>query len=75
MHHRASSWLDGLSLRRQLRQLPILVIGVAFYVASTALTYRIAAREFLTRRSLSKKQKTVSLSRFRGAIRFLLIDL
>lgn len=46
VHLPALAWLDGLSLSDQLRQLPILVIGVAFYVASTALTYRIAARNF-----------------------------
>lgn len=46
VHLPALAWLDGLSLSDQLRQLPILVIGMAFYVASTALTYRIAARNF-----------------------------
>ena len=46
VHLSALAWLDGSSLSDQLRQLPILVIGVAFYVASTALTYRIAARNF-----------------------------
>ena len=46
VHLPALAWLDGLSLSDQLRQLPILVIGMVFYVASTALTYRIAARNF-----------------------------
>lgn len=46
VHLPALTWLDGLSLSDQFCQLPILVTGMAFYLASTALTYRIAARNF-----------------------------
>lgn len=46
VHLPALAWLDGLELGDQLRQLPILVLGLILYGGGTLAAYHIAARHF-----------------------------
>ena len=46
VHFPGMGWLDGTSREDLVRQLPVLLVGIAFYAAACFFTYRAAARQF-----------------------------
>lgn len=46
VHFPGMGWLDGMDGAALVRQVPILLAGIAVYAAANALAYRIGARRF-----------------------------
>ncbi|ROR25905.1 ABC-2 family transporter [Mobilisporobacter senegalensis] len=46
VHFPVFYWLDGVSAEEMVRQLPILIIGIAIYVIGILLAYRVSAKRF-----------------------------
>ena len=46
VHIPALAWLDSYAMQDQLRQLPILLIGIVCYIALLSMAYRISVKRF-----------------------------
>ena len=46
VHIPALAWLDSYAMQDQLRQLPILLIGIVCYIVLLSMAYRISVKRF-----------------------------